>query len=167
MDETDTEKQKKTRTHTTTTCFLVQFMIQRDYFAAESMIETIASDAKVHSKRDRGDFLYSLFLDDPTTGMMSGTHLRFACGILVDKKGQDKKQTLLEMNKEIRKLQTPEDADLGVLKLWKRLTYETTSLPSVDAAVVHFPFTNGIVSALVLSYKVSLCGQDARFLHYM
>lgn len=144
--ETDTTE-NHTDAHTATT---------RDYAAAASLIERIASDVHVHPKREAGDLLYSLFLDDPTT-MMNGHNLRFACGLLVDNEGQDKKQTLLAMNDEIRKLQMSEETDLSLLQMWERSTYETTSLPSVDSAVVQFPFTDGIASALVLNYKVSLC----------
>jgi hypothetical protein len=129
--------------------------ITRDYAASASLIESIALDVQVHPKQEVGDLLYSLFLDDPTT-TLNGHNLRFACGILADNEGQDKKQTLLEMNEEIRKLQTPDDSDLSVLQMWERLTYKTTPLPSVDSAVVQFPFTDGIASALVLNYKVSL-----------
>lgn len=123
----------------------------RDYAASGSLVESIANDAKI-KKREYGDLLYSLYLDDPlTTG---GRTLRFACGILVDRKGKDIMKALLGMNDEIRKLQTPDDEDIPAFNLWKRITYESISLPSLDAAVVQFPYTNGIVSALVLSYRV-------------
>lgn len=108
--------------------------------------------------------MYSLFLDDGVN--MTGRSMRFACGILVDKKGADMKQTLLDMNPEIRELQEENtDEDPPALTVWKLTSYEEVSLPSVDAAVVQFPSTNGIVSSLVLQYRVSepaltqlLCG---------
>lgn len=87
---------------------------------------------------------------------MAGRSMRYACGILVDKKGEDKKKALIDMNEEIRELQEANtDEDLSALKLWKLTSYESTSLPSVDAAVLQFPCTNGIVSSLLLQYKVS------------
>jgi len=81
--------------------------------------------------------------------------MRYACGILVDKEGEDKKQALLGMNEEIRELrEASTDEDPPALDLWKQISYEETDLPSVDAAVLQFPCTNGIVSSLVLQYRV-------------
>jgi hypothetical protein len=137
---------------------------KRDYAASGSLIELIASDVEVRPRREIGDLLYSLYLDDPM--IIGGRFPRFASGILVDRKGVDKKKMLLGMNDVIRQLQTPEDKDLPLFELLERTTYESTSLPSVDAAVVQFPFTNGIVSALVLSYRVRLTSKALVFLHY-
>ena len=90
---------------------------------------------------------------------MSGRSMRYACGILVDEKGEDKKQTLIGMNEEIRQLrEASNDGDPPVLELWKQTNYEETDLPSVDAAVLQFPCTNGIVSSLLLQYRVSKSG---------
>lgn len=116
------------------------------------MIESIATDIEVHPKKEIGDLLYSLYLDDPMT--IGVRPPRFASGILVDRKGADKKKTLLGMNDVIRQRQISENDDLPAYKLWECTTYESTLLPRVDAAVVQFPFTDGIVSALVLSYRV-------------
>lgn len=132
---------------------LTMMLCRRDYASSASLIERIGDDLNV-AKSDYGDLLYSLFLDDGA--YMSGRTMRYACGILVDKTGQDKKQTLLDMNTEIAKLQKENDnEDPPALELWKLTSYEETSLPSVDSAVLQFPTSNGIVSALVLQYRVS------------
>ena len=125
---------------------------QRDYAASASLVDSIAEDLDV-KKIDYGDLLYSLYLDDPNR--LGGRQQRFACGILVDRKGADMKRTLMGMNKDIKEeQQTAEEEDLPAIKLWKRTVYESTSLPSVDAAVAQFPYTGGLVSALVLHFRV-------------
>jgi hypothetical protein len=116
------------------------------------LIERISDDLFLR-KKDHGDLLYSLFLDDGVK--MPGRSSRFACGILVDKTGADMKKALLDKNKEIRELQEENlDDDPSALLLWKLLNYEEVSLPSVDAAVVQFPYTGGITSILLLQYRV-------------
>lgn len=125
----------------------------RDYAASGSLLERIGDDLGL-TKGDYGDLLYSLFLDDGAN--LPGRSMRFACGVLVDKKGAEKKQALLNMNEEIRELQEANtDDDPPAHTLWKMTSYEEISLPSVDAAVVQFPSTNGITSSLVLQYRVS------------
>ena len=125
----------------------------RDYAASGSLLENVVGDIHL-KKQDYGDLMYSLYLDNGAE--VSGRRQRFACGILVDKSGLDKKEALLDMNEEIRALQEANtDDDPPALQLWKQTSYESISLPSVDAAVLQFPCTNGIVSSLVLSYKVS------------
>lgn len=127
--------------------------MKRDYASSGSLTERIGDDLHL-AKRDYGDLLYSLYLDDGAN--LAGRTMRYACGILIDKKGGDKKRALLDMNEEIRVLQeTNTDEDPPALELWKLTSYEETSLPSVDSAVVQFPSSNGIVSSLLLQYRVS------------
>lgn len=139
--------------HSSLTFAFLLVSIKRDYASSGSLVERIGDDLHLN-KKEYGDLLYSLFLDDGAN--MTGRQMRFACGILVDKKGEEKKQSLLDMNEEIRVLQEANtDEDPPALTLWKQTSYESTSLPSVDAAVVQFPCSNGIVSSLVLQYRVS------------
>jgi hypothetical protein len=99
------------------------------------------------------DLMYSAYLDDPVG--VSGRRQRFASGILVDNSGKDMKKKLLDMNPKIAKKRAGKDiTGLPAFELWEVIEYETVSLPSVDAAVVQFPFTDGFVSALFHSYKV-------------
>lgn len=130
-----------------------------DYASSASLIERVGDDLHL-KKSEYGDLLYSLYLDDGKS--MAGRTMRYASGVLVDKQGMDKKEALMEMNdNEIRILQEENtDEDPPALKLWNLTPYQETSLPSVDSAVVQFPSTNGIVSALVLQYRVSLSMYD-------
>lgn len=65
------------------------------------------------------------------------------------------KEALLNKNTEIEELQKENtDDDPSALHLWKLLNYQEVSLPSVDAAVVQFPYTGGITSILLLQYRV-------------
>lgn len=132
-----------------TTC-----VFNRDYAASVGLWEYIAEDVNVTSKFYQ-DFMYSLFLDSPM--QMGGERQRFASGILVDNKGmKEHGQKLLDMNPGIAKKSaaTPNQEDLAPFKRFKLQEYKTVSLPSVDAAVVQFPFTNGFMSAVAASYKV-------------
>jgi len=122
----------------------------RDYATSMGLAESIGEDLTVFEKDE--DLLYSVYLDDPMK--MGGTRQRFATGILIDRSGRDKKKQLMDVNKEIRATVNVDDEDASIQEVWKQLEYKSTSLPSLDAAVLQFPFTNGFVSALTLSYKV-------------
>lgn len=121
-----------------------------DYATSMGLAESIGEDLTVFEKDE--DLLYSVYLDDPMK--MGGTRQRFATGILIDRSGRDKKKQLMDVNKEIRATVNVDDEDASIQEVWKQLEYKSTSLPSLDAAVLQFPFTNGFVSALTLSYKV-------------
>jgi len=125
---------------------------KRDYAASMSMQESIGKDIDMKPK-ESADKLYTVYLDDPNR--MRGRRQRFAAGYLVtDKEGKKIKKELMDKNAEI-KPPSPEDIiELPAFQLWPRLKYETTSLPSVNCAVVNFPFTNGFVSAMIHSWKV-------------
>jgi hypothetical protein len=129
----------------------------RDYAASMSLLHTVAQDLKIKEK-EYEDIMYNLYLDDPLK--VSGRKQRFASGILLknreeESKDQERKRILLEKNYQKTDLTPQEIVELPAFELWERLKYHTQELPEVKAAVVQFPFTNGFVSALVHSYKVS------------
>lgn len=141
-------------------------LAQRDYAASMSLVETIAHDVATvrHSPSadDFADVLYTIYLDDPRVA--GGSQQRFASGYLATiaddeltfPRTQYKvyQQQLLAVNDNIQPATEPEQSELPVRELWKRLPYQYADLPSVNAAVVQFPFTDGFVSALIHSWKV-------------
>ena len=125
---------------------------KRDYAASMSMQESIGKDIGWKPK-EFADKLYTIYLDDPNR--MGGRRQRFAAGFLaMDKEGKKIKEKLLGKNAEIKPPTAEDIVELPAFKLWPRLKYETTTLPSVNCAYVNFPFTNGFVSALIHSWKV-------------
>jgi hypothetical protein len=76
---------------------------------------------------------------------------RFGTGIIVDGSGKSIKRKVLSMNEAIAKMPPVETSD----DVSTRQKWEFSDLPSVDAAIVQFPSTNGFVSALITSYRVS------------
>ena len=121
--------------------------------------------------------IYHLYLDNPT--IMGGRRQRWMTGLLLvntddddhnnnknNNNGEDtnKKHTtspndsiqtfLLSKNKNIPTITPEQERDLPVMELWPKVPYEQGYLPSTDALILSFPFTNGFVSALVFSYKV-------------
>jgi hypothetical protein len=131
---------------------LVYKFTSRDYAASGSLMESIGKDAALKPK-DFADIMYTVYLDEPTS--VSGRQQRFACGYLAtDVDGKKVKKGLMEKNDEKTPPTEAEIYELPARNLWPALLYESQSLPSVKAAVVQFPFTNGFVSALVHSYKI-------------
>jgi hypothetical protein len=139
-------------------------LLFRDYSTSAGLARSIVEDLAI-GEIEHGDFLYSVFLDSPMA--MGGATQRFATGILVDKTGRDKKKQLMGMNEGIRAIKYTDDDDYSVENVWKQIEYKSTSLPSLDAAVVQFPFTNGFVSALTHSYKVRWKGVAKRMVRYL
>jgi hypothetical protein len=126
----------------------------RDYAASSSLVDWVASDARL-PVRDMADRVYALYFDDPRG--MAGTHQRFAAGYLAtDKASRDVHKNLLEKDRKIMREDVTEQEmrTMAVTELWPHIKYETVSLPSVKCGVAHFPFTNGFISALLLQYKV-------------
>ena len=153
--------------HLRFSAFLTPFstvLLFRDYSTSAGLARSIIEDLAI-GEIDQGDFLYSVFLDSPMA--MGGATQRFATGILVDKTGRDKKKQLMGMNEGIRAIKYTDDDDYSVDNVWKQIEYKSTSLPSLDAAVVQFPFTNGFVSALTHSYKVRWKGLANRMVRYL
>ena len=138
---------------------------KRDYAAAGSLLENIAKDANLKPANETVDRLFSVYLDDPN--IMGGRRQRFACGLLDTGKDNgkslssdpsltisDRQAILLAKNKgrvPPTKLELEED---GAFKLWPKLEYKQTTLPSSKALVVQFPFTDGFVSALLLGWRI-------------
>jgi hypothetical protein len=128
---------------------------QRDYAAASSLAKQIRDDLGFKSEYSGDDIIYHVYLDDPSR--MGGRRQRWMTGILVDNSGEEYMQQLLSFNEEIKKNPISHEDMLQepVREVWPRLLYEQEDLPSVDALVLNFPFTNGFVSSLVHSYRVS------------
>jgi hypothetical protein len=163
--------------------FLYKFT-GRDYAASNSLVEHVASALKIrerhqehvlytiylddprtiHGRRQR--FASGILLNDQTSRLL----------LLQDKNTKKKKEedhplkneedstsntnnanrkaTLLKINDSIKTPTRNEMETMAVHDLWPRLKYSSQKLPSVKAAVVKFPSTNGFVSSLVHSYKV-------------
>lgn len=131
---------------------LVYKYAKRDYAAAPSVAVVIGKDVglRPHQYDDR---MYTIFLDDPTK--IGGPRSRFAVGWLaVDAETRKVKKELLAKNADIVEATEKDQQELAVMDLWKKLKYQQVSLPSVNCAVVHFPYTHGFVSALVINYKI-------------
>ena len=132
---------------------------KRDYAAAGSLQEQIAKDCNLRIKNETADRIFAIYLDDPNG--MGGRRQRFAAGLLDTGATNDKEldiparqAALLEKNNgriPPTKLELEED---GAFKLWPKLEYKQTTLPSTKALVVQFPFTDGFVSAMILGFKV-------------
>lgn len=125
---------------------------QRDYAASNSLLEAIGEDMGLKPKQF-ADKLYTVYLDDPSK--VSGRSQRFAGGFLaIDKELKQFRKELLEKTKNLEPVTEHEFWELPAFKLWTRLRYQSVDLPSVNCAVIQFPFTNGFVSAMVHSIKV-------------
>ena len=124
---------------------------KRDYAAAPGLARSIGKELDMKVPQF-ADTLYTLYLDDPTA-VTGGRQQRFAVGLL-SKKGDERRKTLLAKNDAIKPATKSDEMELSAGELWKKIKYESASLPKTKCAVVQFPFTNGFVSALILSYKV-------------
>jgi hypothetical protein len=128
--------------------------VVRDYATSMSLMETIGAEINIQ-RADMADQLYSMYLD--AGGLwVSGDRQRFASGHLAtDKAGKLKNRQLLKTNSAATtKTNSPVNNDPSVQDLWKRLEYKTAQLPAAKALIVQFPYTDGFVSALMLSLKV-------------
>ncbi|KAL3803490.1 hypothetical protein HJC23_014038 [Cyclotella cryptica] len=124
-------------------------LMTNDYVASFGAVRTISSDLGidengVQQPRDGVDFLYTVFLDDPS--IVPGGKTRFASGALLQKGDGGMRSRLLEANKSI-----PPDVH-GTQS--KNTRYEVAKLPKVTAAVAQHPFTDGVWSALLMKYKI-------------
>lgn len=130
---------------------------KRDYAASNGLARSIGTDLGLKPKHF-ADVIYNVYLDNPAV-VTGGRQQRFAAGLLVAKhQGEidthNYKRKLLAMNEQIIPATEEEFWDLSASDLWPRLKYEQKSLPKTKAAVLQFPFTDGFVSALILSHKV-------------
>ena len=142
---------------------------QRDYAASMGLARRVTYDV-METKKPNGkqrkemeEITYHLFLDNPLE--VNGRRLRWATGILVSRKDNEKVSKLMSLNKiqpqgdegaKTTKRYLTEEELIGVSasEYMDILPYEVADLPSVDSLVVQFPHTHGFVSALVMSYKV-------------
>ena len=135
---------------------MIPTVLFRDYAAAYGLIDDLALDLNVTPDKFV-DLMYTLYLDDPT--VHGGPNQRFATGILVDgsRPGKALKHTLLHDKNPIIATMEPAGVkeDVTPLAEYQRQPWKHVNLPSVDAAVVQFPYTNGFVSILITSYRVS------------
>lgn len=133
----------------------------RDYAASMGLGRRIQNDLAAEfgggdtpERKEAEEMLYHVYLDDPMR--MGGRRQRWMSGIMVGKKGKPKIQKLKALNKNIKKLTEDELRSVPAREVFASLEYEQGDLPSVDALVLQFPFTDGFVSALMLSYRVSI-----------
>lgn len=127
---------------------------QRDYAAAYGLIEDVGTHYNI-TPGNYVDLVYTLYLDNPF--LQGGPDQRFGTGILVDgsKEGKALKQKFLHDNAAIAKMSPwGQKEDPTPLAKFQREPWKHVSLPSVDAAVVQFPGTNGFVSLLITSYRI-------------
>jgi hypothetical protein len=123
--------------------------VKRDYAASASMIRSVAEEGSIKTEQ-YDDLLYTFYLDD--TSVIPSGKQRFSGGMLLDKQQtKEFKPTLMALNE-----QRPgyEEGASATALYQNLLHYESCSVPSVDAAVANFPFTNGFVSALIHDFKV-------------
>ena len=126
----------------------------RDYAATYGLFEDIGEDLNI-TKKEHGDLLYALYLDDPMR--QGGSRQRYFTGILTDGSGKAMKKKLIANNDAIIAKFPPlgEHDEKTPIELFRRQKWSVGDFPSVDAAVVQFPSTNGFMSALITSYWVS------------
>ena len=120
----------------------------RDYTATYGLFEEISRELNI-TQPHHADLIYAVYLDDPM--VITAHRQRFGTGIIVDGSRKSIKRKVLSMNEAISKMPPVETSeDLSTRQKW-----DFSDLPSVDAAIVQFPSTNGAVSALITSYRVS------------
>lgn len=133
---------------------------KRDYAAAGSLERHVLEEFGFdNSKRNRiaADTSFSIFLDNPSE-IQDGRRTRFASGLILTqdtaKELADQKKTLMAKNAEIKNPTRNEVLELSAFTLWTRLKFKETKLPSAKVNLVHFPFTNGFISSLLLEYRI-------------
>ena len=105
----------------------------KDYSASMALFRETARLLGVGGPKGQwGDFIYGIYHDD---AKVVGAKSRFSVGVLLDD--------------ELKETYEPR-----FQRMSKQRTYEKAMLPSVPAVIAHFPFTNGVVSALVFQFKV-------------
>jgi hypothetical protein len=108
-------------------------------------------------RKDISNKIYHVYLDNPI--QMGGTRQRYMTGVLTSDKDKETycdplyaKNSQIELT--IQKNKDTPEREKSTAEVFDEIKYEYVDLPSVDSLVVQFPFTDGFVSALVLSYKV-------------
>ena len=124
---------------------------KRDYAASMGLARFVGKEAGIKAKQ-HADVLYTFYLDDPRI-VMGGRQQRFAAGLLATE-GDEQINQLLSKNPEIQEFTEEEFIELSAAELWPKIKYEKESLPKTKAAVIQFPFTNGFISALMLTWRI-------------
>ena len=130
--------------------------LNRDYAASIGTMRLAAEDLGMdYTKADTGNFFYTIYLDDQ--GEVPPGQERMLSGLLSRKTSEmkEERRSLMERNKSIGQ-GVCKINDKECMEKYENIPWEIGTLPSVKAAIVEFPFANGIISALVHSYKVSI-----------
>lgn len=125
---------------------------KRDYSASMGLARFIGKELGLKPK-DLADVVYTIYLDDPRV-VLGGREQRFAVGVLTNHKGEESGKQLLNKNREITEFTEKEFMELSAAELWPKIKYGKESLPKTKAAIVQFPFTNGFISALMLTWRI-------------
>ena len=129
---------------------------KRDYVTSTALEMYIGTeDLKLDYKYDFEDRMYSLYLDDLTL-VKSGRAQRFASGYLSNSSKADRtiEEQLLSYNNGIEPLNRLELKTLAAEDLWPRIKYKKTTLPKVKAAMIYFPSTYGLVSSIMMQFRI-------------
>lgn len=117
-------------------------MHTQDVAAAMSKVRCALDDVKAADADEQADTLYSLYADE-SSRVPSG-ETRFFVGGLGN-----------EIATALSGIASVDSKDRKLSEFCDGRAYETTKLPTdVKAGVAQFPFTNGFVSALLLTYKI-------------
>jgi len=102
--------------------------------------------------------VFHIYLDNPKN--LSGAHTRWMSGMLVSNDADKLSycDPLFEKNSGImreRKLQENEPKnEISASEVFYQFVYNSVELPSVDSLAIKFPFSDGLLSALKLAYKI-------------
>lgn len=116
-------------------------MKARDYAASSGTLSCTATDLELNQNTDGADFLYSIFIDDPS--IVNSGNSRYFSGALFN----DNNVELFAEKRNL--LQEKEDGPFC-----SEGNYEVATIPNVKAVVAHTPFTNGLVSSLLFGLKI-------------
>lgn len=125
---------------------------KRDYAASMGLARFVAKELDL-KPQEMADVVYTFYLDDPRV-IKGGRQQRFAAGILTTHKTEERGRQLLSKNPDIQEFTEAEFKELSAAELWSKIKYEKESLPKTKAAIVQFPFTNGFISALILTWRI-------------
>jgi hypothetical protein len=129
---------------------------KRDYVSSTALELHIGTeDLKLDYKHDFEDRIYTLYLDDLTL-VKYGRSQRYASGYLSNSSKSDRtiEDLLLSYNSGIEPLNRLELNTLPAEDLWPRIKYKKATLPKVKAAMIYFPSTYGLVSSLMMQFRI-------------
>mmetsp|Transcript_47601 Transcript_47601/g.54973 ORF Transcript_47601/g.54973 Transcript_47601/m.54973 type:complete len:312 (-) Transcript_47601:375-1310(-) len=119
-----------------------------------------AKERKITKKKKNKlieEMVYHVYLDDPQ--LVGGAKTRWLSGVLVSDVEKAKYcDPLFDNNPKIERLALLHEDELEREKkasdVFEQTIYQHVILPSVNSLAFKFPFTNGFLSGLVLSYKI-------------